>query len=255
MLPRENLQNMKPLFATPAYGGTVTVNYTQALMELGHAFFSESLPFALDLRTGDSLITRARNDAVAGFLSDESLTHLFWIDADIGFQPDQVFRILLADHGVCAGLYPLKSYNWPERLGAETTNRDLVARYLRYPVNFDFANVDADGFMEVREAPTGFMCIQRAVFIAMIEAFPDLRYTKDDYPPSPKSEFYYRFFDTMVDPINNRYLSEDYAFCQRWRSIGGKVHVDTESSLSHQGAHVYVGDFRASEHFMSRGRS
>jgi hypothetical protein len=38
--------------------------------------------------------------------------------------------------------------------------------------------------------------------------------------------FYWRFFDCMVDPDSGRYLSEDYAFCRRWRDMGGKVFAD-----------------------------
>ena len=61
----------------------------------------------------ESLITRARNKIVLKFLSDETLTHLFWIDSDIVFTPQSVCRLLLADRDVAAGVYPMKTFNWP----------------------------------------------------------------------------------------------------------------------------------------------
>ena len=39
--------------------------------------------------------------------------------------------------------------------------------------------IDSDGFMQVREAPTGFMCIKRGVFDRLIAAYPELRYVPD----------------------------------------------------------------------------
>ena len=62
----------------------------------------------------ESLITRGRNKMVLRFLEDESLTHLFWIDSDIGFTPQAVCRLLLADRDVAAGVYPMKSMHWPK---------------------------------------------------------------------------------------------------------------------------------------------
>ena len=70
----------------------------------------------------ESLITRGRNKMVLRFLEDESLTHLFWIDSDIGFTPQQVCRLLLADRDVVAGVYPMKSMHWPKEGLPEGTN-------------------------------------------------------------------------------------------------------------------------------------
>jgi hypothetical protein len=36
--------------------------------------------------------------------------------------------------------------------------------------------------------------------------------------------------------------SEDFAFCRRWRDMGGKVYVDLNSKLQHAGQHLYRGD-------------
>ena len=66
-----------------------------------------------------------------------------------------------------------------------TTRARFEQLYARYTVNTgrhgeDVALViDADGFMKVREAPTGFMCIKRSVFDRLIAAYPQLRYVPD----------------------------------------------------------------------------
>jgi hypothetical protein len=102
--------------------------------------------------------------------------------------------------------------------------------------------VDADNFLEVAEAPTGFMVIKRHVFAIMMEQYPNLKYVPDGPANNPLANFYWLFFDTMVDPDSGRYLSEDYAFCRRWRDIGGRVYADLDSRLLHVGQHLFRGD-------------
>ena len=59
---------------------------------------------------------------------------------------------------------------------------------------------DADGFVEVAEAPTGFMVIKRHVFKLMMEKYPELNYVPDGPPNNPQRHLYWRFFDCMIDP-------------------------------------------------------
>jgi hypothetical protein len=61
-------------------------------------------------------------------------------------------------------------------------------------------------------------------------------------PSQPQAHLHWLFFDCMVDPDSRRYLSEDFAFCRRWRDMGGKVYVDLNSKLQHAGQHLYRGD-------------
>jgi len=225
-----------------------------SLLALQQVCFKRGIGIDFHLRQGDSLVTRARNDCVAFFLSNPQYTHLFFVDADIGFSADAALRILAANRDVAAGVYPLKRKNWPAKgTPAGTTQGQFEALFTRYAVNTGKAGedvelvVDADGFMKVREAPTGFMCLKRSVFDRLIAAYPELQYVPD-WPKGtyPEGGVHYRFFDTMVDPESKRYLSEDYAFCRLWERIGGEVFVDAKSNLSHQGETLYTGDFAAS---------
>ncbi|MEI7714108.1 MAG: hypothetical protein WCI94_21920 [Rhodospirillales bacterium] len=253
MLDRSALREFRPLIMTPSHDGTFFFTYLASIIQLMAAGPGVGLPINFMFQCGDSLVTRARNHLVALFLSQPEWTHLMWIDADIGFSPESFFRLLLSNHDIAAGIYPLKREDWPaEGVPAGTTEADFRQLYTRYTVNAGQASdphvgldVDADGFMTVREAPTGFMLIKRHVFYKMIEAYPDLRYTPDMIGSIDPS-LYYRLFDVSMDPESNRYLSEDYTFCRRWEQMGGKIHVDANSNLAHMGGKIYRGDFAGS---------
>ena len=45
----------------------------------------------------------------------------------------------------------------------------------------------------------------------------------------------------MIEPETGHYLSEDYAFCRRWRDLGGEVWADVEARLTHVGHAAYAG--------------
>jgi hypothetical protein len=256
MLDTSELKRFYPLVATPCYGGTLFYTYVISIVRLMAAAARVEMPVELHFRAGDSLVTRARNDCVATFLSDHRFTHLFWIDGDIGFSPEAAFRLFQADRDVVAGVYPLKRDEWPaEGLPAGMTKRGYEELYARYPVNAGGKegasevrlDVDADGFMKVHDAPTGFMLIKRSVFDLLIEKYPDYRYVPD-WPPGtfPEGGVHYRFFDTMVDPKTRRLLSEDYAFCRLLQNLGVDIFVDANSNLTHLGTKLYTGEFGSS---------
>lgn len=239
---------------TPSHDGKYFHNYTLSLLNLVSSSFHVGLNMQVSLQRGESLITRARNNAVAEFLANPQWTHLFWIDSDIGFSPQAAYRLLLSGHDVACGVYPLKHENWPsEGIPAGITRAQFEAHYTRYTVNHNqldqngevAINIDEDGFFEIDEAPTGFMLIKRSVFERLMAAYPELQYTPDSIGVADAG-LHYRFFDVMVDPESRRYLSEDYGFCKLWRDIGGKIYADANSNLSHQGAKLYRGNFAES---------
>ena len=254
MLTNDQLRGIYPLIVTPSHDGKFFYNYTLSLLNLQNVSMQLGMPIQFLLQQGESLVTRARNNCVAQFLENPDWTHLFWIDSDIGFTPDAALRLLRADYDIAAGVYPLKYEAWPEQgLPQGMTKQAFQALYQRYTVNGRVAadateftiHIQEDGFIEMSEAPTGFMVIKRTVFEQMMQHYPELQYQSDSIGYANKG-LHYRFFDVMVDPETNRYLSEDYGFCRLWEGMGQKIYVDALSSLTHQGTKVYEGNYAES---------
>jgi len=219
--------------------------YAASMFALAAECVKVGLPVRYELLAG-SAVTRGRNKLVAQFLADTSLTHLFFVDGDVGFEATAFFRLLLADLDLVAGVYPLKAFNWPaEGLAQGTTEQEFDVRYTAYPFNpleTGTLAVNRDGFGEISEAPTGFMCIKRHVFDKMRAAYPERQCAPDRGDDPSIHGLYWTFFEDLIEPKTRRLLTEDYAFCHLWRKIGGKVFIDIDSKFSHQGQHVWQGD-------------
>ncbi len=233
------------MVATPCYGGLVHQRYMQCIFALLRHGPSLGFDVSLELLGYDSLIPRARNTLVATFLDMETATHLMFIDADIGFETASVQRMLEFDKDVVAGLYPLKLIDWsPSALQRATTHgEDICTAPLRYVgvMSDEATRRTDDGFVTGTYAGTGFLLIKRDALKKMIAAFPETRYSAA-HSQAKVSPNQYALFDTMIDPITREYLSEDYAFCQRWRALGGDIWLDGHSRLMHIGPHEFLGD-------------
>lgn len=232
---------------TPCYGGLVTQGYMQSVIQLMQHAALRSIQLSLGLLGYDALITRSRNTLAAQFLSIPAATHLLFIDADISFDPAVLDRMLAFDVDLVAGMYPLKANNWDRaalaRLGSGSepaATAPLI--YVGQPCEGTEREA-RDGFVTGVYAGTGFMLIRRNVIERMITAYPETRYGSIQAFPAPKvaASSQYALFDCMIDQASGTYLSEDYAFCRRWRAIGGKLWLDTQSSLTHTGPADFIG--------------
>jgi hypothetical protein len=235
------------LIATPCYGGLVTNHYLMSMLNLSQVLRERNL--AYDFRTiSDSLITRARNHIANAFLREAQFTHLFFIDADLGFEAEALLRLVGFDKDLVAGAYPLKRLDLPA-LRASTAPSDAIAEASSYTysstIKINESNLPEQGFLRVDYAATGFMLIHRRVFEGIATAYPGLRYGGDHAMRRGEGEApaNVAFFDTMI--ADGEYLPEDYSFCRRWRDIGGEIWIDLDSRFSHVGSHVYAGDLGA----------
>jgi hypothetical protein len=239
------------LIATPCYGGLMTHIYVHSLLKLMST--AGALGFKCGLLTAahDSLITRSRNALVKNFLDAKAATHLLFIDADIGFEPEAVGRLLALDEDVAAGMYPIKVVDW-SRMAAvvrpgmtDEMVRQAGTHFVGVPC-VGSEREERGGFVTGRYAGTGFMLIKRRAIEALVAAYPETRYRAMHTYPLPKEPkegeaAFYNLFDCMIDPTTGEYLSEDFTFCHRLRRIGGKVWLDTESRLRHVGSMEFQG--------------
>ena len=85
--------------------------------------------------------------------------------------------------------------------------------------------------------------MKRRVLELMAAKYPETHYTTAHNAavanPSPNL---YALFDCLIEPETGHYLSEDYAFCRRWRALGGAIWLDAQSKLTHVGPHDFIGD-------------
>lgn len=232
--------------ATPCYGAMAGIQYMRSVLDLQAACLARGIGLEVELGGGDALITRARSRMVAKFLAQSTATHLFFVDADIAFKPDQVFRLLDVDKDVVGGVYPIKRIDWDKtRAAAQAGLKDLMAASIGYVVRFlpsetNSVELDDDGFGPVAYVGTGFLMLRRDAVERLVAAHPELTARMGDMADSGVEEAV-MVFETMIEPETGQYLSEDYAFCRRWRDLGGEIWADFRSRLVHTGPASYAG--------------
>lgn len=236
-------QNIKLLVATPMYGNLCYGDYAMSILNLGLYCQNKNIPFLVETTYNDALITRARNSLVDKFLSTD-FTHILFIDGDISFEVDDVFSMLDANLDVIGGIYSKKRIDWGLIKNAVTNN--VPVEHLQYytgHLNFnrfkEVTEFKLNKPLEVLHVPTGFMLIKREVFQKLDDITPSCKEydLKGNYIKTIKV-----YFDTSIS--NDEYTvynSEDWHFCNQWRSIGGKVYVAPWVILPHFGTYKFQG--------------
>jgi len=265
-IKKEELQKKSIFVATPMYGGMNHGLYAKACLDLQAVCMQYGVSVKFSYLFNESLITRARNYLVDEFLNRSDCTHMLFIDADIHFDPKDVIALLALDKDVIGGPYPKKAIKWSSVKKAMTKNPDMDAGNLdKVTGDYVFNPVrGTDKFsvsepLEVMEIGTGFMMIKREVFPKFAEAFPQLRYKPDHVGQAhfDGSRYIHAYFDTMIDTVDSatgggsdRYLSEDYMFCQLWRKMGGSIWLCPWMRLDHIGTYHFKGDMPAVANFV-----
>jgi hypothetical protein len=214
------LRTTKVHISMPCYGGMLTESTFMSFIKWANTARQLGIDWTLETMVNESLISRARNTLTAKFLDMPEATHLFFVDADIGWEPWHLLVLLNRDKDVIAGLYPMKTMP------------------IKWVVNgFEGAETGPDGLQEVSKAGTGFLLMKKHVF-EKLNKHPAVKQYKNDIGLDPKYDQYLKtYFDTAVR--QNRYYSEDWTFCENWRDLGGKVFIDKRVLLRHSGSYVF----------------
>jgi len=256
----EELRKHKLFVATPMYGGMSHGMYVKSCLDLQAICANYGIEVRFSFIFNESLITRARNYLVDEFLRAEGFTHLLFLDSDIHFDPRDVVALLALDKDIIGGPYPKKSIKWNAVKDAVKKFPDIEAGELE-KVAGDFVFNPAPGTekfsvaepIEVLEIGTGFMMVKRHVFDKFKDAYPQLRYKPDHVGQAnfDGSRYIHAYFDTVIDSKENggfgsdRYLSEDYMFCQWWRRLGGQIWLCPWMRTHHIGTYAFTGDMPA----------
>lgn len=259
-----NHMRTKSLFiATPMYGGQCTGQYAKSLVQTVSRANELGIRMYVHMVFNESLIQRARNNCTQAFMNSD-YTHLMFIDADIGWNPDDLLLMLYESNpgsgkDVSCGPYPKKTIAWEKiaqavNQGAAEPDAQNLENYVGdyvFNVKFTGQNQDAQGRIqlsttepfEVMEGGTGFMLIQREILERFRTTFPHLVYRADQVRTAgfENGEMITEFFACLIEPQSQRLLSEDYYFCHKVQEMGGKIWMYPGVHLTHTGTYTFGG--------------
>ena len=263
----EDLKKHKVFVATPMYGGMAHGLYIKSSLDLQTTMSKYGIETKFSFLFNESLITRARNYLVDEFLRSD-FTHLLFIDSDIHYNPQDVIAMLALDKDVIGGPYPKKSINWGNVAQAARNHPNMEPKELETLVGEYVFNVvkgtkqfQVTDPLDVLEIGTGFMMVKREVFDTMKDAYPMIHYKPDHVGQAnfDGTRYIHAFFDTVIDSKDSitgggsdRYLSEDYMFCQMWRKIGGQIWLCPWMKTQHIGTYAFTGNMPAVAQYTGR---
>lgn len=213
------------LICMPCYGGLVSDKTSVSLFNLAKLLVKENVDHAILASGNESSITLGRSKMANFFVNNTKFEYLFFLDSDVGFDPNDVLKLLRHKKDLVSGAYPMKTlplaWNFtlkepPERQG------DLV---------------------KINSIGIGFTMIHRSVFKKISNTYgKELKYIPTDRAighnmTQAEKENSYHYFAEIRDGYS--YLPEDMSFFFRAKSCGIPAWMDVSINLCHVGSHVY----------------
>lgn len=218
---RLNTSSLTKVFiAVPSYGD-LAAGFVLSLFRTQEELIKQGINYELEIFSGNCHVDDSRNRLVRDFLETDC-TDFFFLDADLKWSAKDFVNLLLTSKDVVAGTYPLKQD------GDQT-----------FPVIHKQGEIwaDSEGLIEVENVPTGFLRIKRHVLEKMSDKAPGFPSKSDDE-------------DRMLIPlifertlVNNVRWGGDYAFNQKWKSMGGKIYLNADMSFQHFGENSWEGNY------------
>ncbi|MGU3540848.1 hypothetical protein [Methylobacterium sp. A54F] len=244
------------LVCTPCAGEMVTTTYFGAMLKLkGHAFGGRDVRISVSC-VSIADIYKVRNYFAAQFMGNPALTHLLFVDADMGFEPRLVERMLAFDKDVTAALCPFRRRDAARfhAMARRVDDPELAERLaLDYVAGNDMVREGSpehpqyrvtDGFVRVNSIGTGIMLIRRAAFERLRAAYPDLTSPPNQSPYAAMgiAEPVHQCFSPHRAQDGN-FLSEDKSFCHRWTAAGGEIWACVDEPIAHVGPSTFEGAY------------
>lgn len=243
--------------AMPARG-TIAVPTVESLLAVTQEFQAAGVPFAFaTYDCADQIISR--NHLMSRFLTETRFSHVLWIDSDMAFDPQAVWRLLAFGEDFAACAYAQKAFDWPRLralIEAEAGSADdektpierLVSRSLLYnhqlsaPGGGRWRPRRRDGFATVPAAGQGLALMSRAVPESMVargvvEARPNMGRL-----PGHRGLDWHDFFGHVSTPDGGLMRHCDESFSWRWvAGCGGDIWLDCDTLVGHVGPVLFEG--------------
>ena len=220
---------MEVVIATPTFDKSVSVDYVVSLIGSVAECAKHGIEVQLRIIAGNQFIDLARNACVHYFLHETKATDLLFIDADQGWDPLVIPRVLGYEQAIVGGLPPKKCD--PPTFHANA-----------------LTGVIEDGLFESYECGTGFLRIKRSVFEKIDRAYPELKSIDPTIKEIPYFQTGFRNGEIIPD---TGFLGEDMFFCRLWMHIGGSIWIDSDITFTHRGSKAWRGNFY--EHCVETG--
>lgn len=220
------LEGYSVQFATPAHDGKFCREYVAGFHNAACVLIECGAKVDWAVFPGCADLSLARAKIFGNFLRSDH-THLLWIDNDMGFDFNDVVRLLLMKKDFVGAAGPKKT----KKLEFAANNCDDEGNIL--PLIHDTET----GLVQATEVGMAFMLISRECAQKIWDAYPELEFDGDNDTPERA------VFDSFIvgNAPKRRRLSEDFAFCHRWTALGGKIWLLPDVILQHVGTSIWEG--------------
>jgi hypothetical protein len=146
---------------------------------------------------------------------------IVYIDYDMGWEPEDMLKLLHTEGDAVAGTYRFKK-DEEEYMGAWEMEPDLRPKVRA-----------SDGAFEATFVPAGFLKLNPRAVLRFGASYPQLMYgTSEDMEAHIKASI--DLFNHGA--LDGKWYGEDYAFSKRWRAIGEELWIVPDLNLTHHAA-------------------
>lgn len=249
------MKNKTLIIGTPSNDGKCNLQYAQSLCHLVSLCKTANIKMNVVYNFHCSLIHQGRSDMISNFLHFTDATHFMFIDSDLKFDAHKVLEMLELDVDLVGGVYAKKRLEF-DRIKTLINDNPKIDEYTANVLSNEYAftfldqvysegkiEMNKKGLIEVSRLPTGFLMMSRKMLLEMVEKYPDHKYNLKNAEHDYQKGGYdgYSLFDTYIDEAGD-FISEDFAFCDRWREIGGKVWLYPDVDINHIGSYEFKGN-------------
>ncbi len=222
-----NKEPIQPLVVimTPAISHEVTTGYHKSHVETVALLSQNGWGSSWQSFGGDPYLSKVRNLHVSECLRRfPTASHLFFIDADVEWNAEDVLKFVQHPGDIIAGVYPKKNDvpDFPASLMADKETGKFVMK---------------DGLHVGVMVPTGFLCVRRQVYEAM--AAKSYRYRDSMSQNTICWNIFEMGFCLEKQPddpaVDGQWWGEDPAWCRKVIDMGYDILVDVNANFGHRG--------------------